>query len=197
MRHFRTPTVCASKYPSRAAKKYVGGTRAIAERTVFNGRKCSSTPRTARAAIHRKAMIVQPRALRRVRFASIMKGESQREGYRKTQLRLLGACGRVSTREQQRAAIRSIGEDFVDFARKREIAIADAVDIMRIEIDHDFVPHVEPFGMMIQGFGRQRDAGHLAERGHEILAREFAMEFAVYQRPILARAEAFVDFFFR
>src|SRR5580693_2534319 len=197
MRHFRTPTVCASKYPSRAAKKYIGGTRAIAERTVFNGRKCSSAPRTMSAAIHRKAMNVQSRAVRRAGSDFIMNGESQREGYRKTANILRHTRGGVSPLEQARCRQLSLAEDFVDFTREREIAVADAVDVVGVQIDHDFVPHVEPLGMMVQGFGNQRDARHFAESRDKILARELAMQLAIHERPVGMTAQAMIHFRFR
>src|SRR5579871_1946910 len=125
MRHLRTPTVWASKYPASAAMNFSGGTRAMADRTAANGRKWSNTPSTASAATHRRAMIVQPRALRRVRPVSIMKGNSQTEGYRKTRrFRDVRppACRLVN------AAPSSSAEDFVDFACEREIEITDAFD---------------------------------------------------------------------
>src|SRR5579864_2392344 len=116
MRHFSTPMTCASRYPSRAAKKYCGGTRAIDDRTVFNGRKCSNTPSTTSAVIHRKTMIVHARAVRRVRFVSIMKGKSQREGYLKTRRASRRLDEGVSPVEQALGCEALFAEDFVDLA---------------------------------------------------------------------------------
>src|SRR5579871_663498 len=195
MRHFKTPSACASRYPASAARNCSGGRCAIAERTVASGRKCSSTPSTTSAAIHRKAMTTQPRALRRVWSAAIMKGKSQPEGYRKTRrisLRAHGCRVRSPT-----AALNGSTENFVDFAGELEIQIADSLYAVRVQIDHDFVPHVEPFGMVIHRFRHQRDAGHLPERGHEVLARKFPMQLAIHKRPALVRAEAFTYFRFR
>src|SRR5262249_33661119 len=45
------------------------------------------------------------------------------------------------------------------------------------------VPHIEPFRMMIHGLSDQRDASHVAECRHKILALIFAVEFSVLYCP--------------
>src|SRR5271154_6438422 len=66
-------------------------------------------------------------------------------------------------------------ENLVDFFREHEIVVADAFYAMRGEVDHHFVPDVEPFGMMVHAFRNESDAGHVAKRGDEILACVFLM----------------------
>ena len=74
-------------------------------------------------------------------------------------------------------------ENVLDFFRENEIEIADAFHAVRDEVDDDFVPDVEPFGMMVHGFGDKGDASHVAESGDEVFAFVFAVKFAVLDFP--------------
>ena len=86
------------------------------------------------------------------------------------------------------------GEHLFHFFRENEIEIADAFDAVRDEINHHFVPDVEPFGVMVHGFGDERDARHVAEGGDEILALKFAMKLAVLNLPAGKAGHELVDF---
>src|SRR5712671_6505770 len=74
-------------------------------------------------------------------------------------------------------------EDFVDFFRQHKVKITDSLHAMSIQVDDHFVPHVEPFRMMVHRFGHQRDARHVAERGDEIPARKLPVQLAIYHAP--------------
>jgi 2,4-diaminopentanoate dehydrogenase len=80
-------------------------------------------------------------------------------------------------------------EDFVDFFCKHKIVIADAADAVGVEVNDHFVPDIEPLGVMVHGFGDQRDACHVAKRGDEVFACEFAVELAVHDAPPLCFAQ--------
>ena len=75
------------------------------------------------------------------------------------------------------------GENVFDFFRQNEIEITDSLYAVRNEIDNDFVPDVEPFGMMVHRFGDERYARHVSESGDKILAFVFAVEFPVLNGP--------------
>jgi len=85
-------------------------------------------------------------------------------------------------------------ENFFDFLGKNEIEIADAFDAVRDEVDDDFVPDVEPFRMMVHGFGDEGDASHVAESGDEVLALVLAVKFAVLDFPAGQFRHEFRDF---
>src|SRR5271169_457470 len=74
-------------------------------------------------------------------------------------------------------------ENLVDFLREHEIVVADSFYAMGSEVDYHFVPDIEPFGMVVHGFGNESDASHVAERRDEILACVFLMQLAVYDFP--------------
>lgn len=48
---------------------------------------------------------------------------------------------------------RSGAEDFINSLCQREIVVADPLYAVGIQVDHHFIPHVEPFRMMVHGFG--------------------------------------------
>src|SRR2546425_3080344 len=87
--------------------------------------------------------------------------------------------------EWEAAIIRqdSAAKDFIDFCGQLEIEVADAVHAVRRKVENDFVPHVEPFGMVIHGFGDESDARHVAEGRDEVLTLKRAMELAVFKSP--------------
>src|SRR5207245_313521 len=87
-------------------------------------------------------------------------------------------------------------EDFVDFFRQHKIVVADALHAVGGQIDDHFVPHVEPFGMMVHRFRKQCHARHVAKRGHKITARKFSMQFAVDHAPSLHLWQQRCDFRF-
>ncbi len=60
-----------------------------------------------------------------------------------------------------------------------KIVVADAFYAVGNEVDHHFVPNVEPLRMVVHGLGDQSDAGHVTKGRHEILARIFLVQFAV------------------
>jgi hypothetical protein len=74
-------------------------------------------------------------------------------------------------------------KNIVDFLSKHEVVIADAFDAVRGEVNHHFVPDVEPLRMVVHGFRNESDARHVAEGRDEILAFVFLMQFAVYDFP--------------
>ena len=74
-------------------------------------------------------------------------------------------------------------ENFLDFFREDKIEIAYAFHAVRDEVDHNFVPDVEPFRMMIHGLSDEGHASHIAEGSDEIPAFVFAMKFAVLDFP--------------
>jgi hypothetical protein len=88
------------------------------------------------------------------------------------------------------------GEDLVYFGCELEIEIADTAHAMRIQIDDHLIPHIKPFGMVVHGFGDERNARHISEGGDKIFAFERAMKLASLQTPALNLAEAFLDFDF-
>src|SRR5882724_5270418 len=77
----------------------------------------------------------------------------------------------------------SSAKNLVNFFRQLEIVIADSLHAVRIQIDRHFVPHVEPFRMMIHRFGDQRDARHVPESRDEILARKLLVQFSIRDAP--------------
>src|SRR5882724_6955634 len=77
----------------------------------------------------------------------------------------------------------SSAKNLVNFFRQLEIVIADAFNTVRIQIDHHFVPHVEPFRMMIHRFGDERDTRHVPESSDEIFARKFPVQFSIRDAP--------------
>lgn len=74
-------------------------------------------------------------------------------------------------------------ENFVDFGRELKIKRADALNAVSVQVKLDLVPDVEPFGVMIHGFGRESDLGHFAKSSDEILALEIFVKLAVGQSP--------------
>ena len=71
----------------------------------------------------------------------------------------------------------------VHFRGERKVHFGHAAGIMRVQIDGDFVPHVEPFGMVIHAFGDEGGSRHEAECFNEIGELKIAMELSVVQRP--------------
>jgi len=86
------------------------------------------------------------------------------------------------------------GEDLLHFVGENEIEIADSLHAVGDEVDDDFIPYVEPLGVVIHRFGDERDARHVAECGDEILALVLAMEFAVLNLPAGQPGQKFRDF---
>ena len=86
------------------------------------------------------------------------------------------------------------GEDLLHFVGENEIEIADSLYAVRDEIDDDFIPYVEPLGVVIHRFGDERDTRHVAECGDEIRALVLAMEFAVLNLPAGQPGQKFRDF---
>src|SRR5579859_676330 len=100
---------------------------------------------------------------------------------------LVSGAGRCLFRE-------SPGKNLFHFFRKHEIEIADSFHAVRDEIDDDFIPNVEPLGVVIHRFGDERNAGHVAEGGDEILALVFAVKLSVSYRPAGKPGQQFCDF---
>ena len=71
-------------------------------------------------------------------------------------------------------------KDFVDLSCQLEIQVADAANAVGIQIDHNFISHVEPFRVMVHRFRHQRHASHVSKGRHEILALERAMQLATF-----------------
>src|SRR5271165_7214664 len=67
---------------------------------------------------------------------------------------------------------------------------------MRTQVDYHFVPNVRPFRMMVHRLCNQRYAGHVAERGDEVLALKGAVQFAVDQAPALGQIHASLNLWF-
>jgi len=88
----------------------------------------------------------------------------------------------------------SAGKNVLDFFGEDEVQIADAFHAVRDEVDDDFIPDVEPLGVVIHRFGDERDARHVAESGDKILALVLAMEFAVLNLPAGQPGHKFRDF---
>src|SRR5271154_6137733 len=98
-------------------RKRLSGTLAIAARNGANGRKCKRSPRTRIAAAQRRRMTSQ-----------------LREGF----------SGWVEPLILSFSPMFASGENFVDLFRQLEIVVADAVDAVRVQVDHHLIPHVEP-----------------------------------------------------
>jgi hypothetical protein len=81
----------------------------------------------------------------------------------------------------ERAPLHS--EDLVDLFRQLEIQIADPLNAVGVQVDHDLIPYVEPFRMMVHPLGHQSHLRHFSECRHEILALEFLVQLAVLQAP--------------
>ena len=75
------------------------------------------------------------------------------------------------------------GEDLLHFVGENEIEIADSLYAVRDEVDDDFIPYVEPLGVVIHRFGDERDSRHVAECGDEILALVLAVKFSILHGP--------------
>lgn len=86
------------------------------------------------------------------------------------------------------------GEDLVNFRSELKIEIADALNAMSVEIDDHLVPNVEPLGMVVHGFGDERDLGHPAKGGDEVLALKGLVQFAVDEGPASCGLEMKLNF---
>ncbi len=81
----------------------------------------------------------------------------------------------------------------VDFGRQLEIQVADALHAVGIQIDHDFVPHVEPFRMVVHGLRHQRHLRHFPEGGRKILTLKCPVELAICQTPAFCILQVLLD----
>src|SRR5258707_5510370 len=82
----------------------------------------------------------------------------------------------------------------IDLSRQRKIVITDPLHAVRVQIDHHFVPHVEPFRMMVHRLRHQRHPRHVPKRRHKILALELPVQFPIHQAPALRLFQPFLYF---
>jgi hypothetical protein len=88
----------------------------------------------------------------------------------------------------------SASEDFVNFRGEQEIEITDSLNAVGIQIDNDFVPDIEPFGMVVHGFGDEGNLRHVAKGSDEILALEGFVQFAIHKAPTPDGLELLLNF---
>src|SRR5260370_28278663 len=82
----------------------------------------------------------------------------------------------------------------IDLSRQRKIVIADPLHAVRVQIDHHFVPYIEPFRMMVHRLRHQRYPRHVPKRRHKILALELPVQFPIHQAPALRLFQPFLYF---
>src|SRR6476620_5506468 len=67
-------------------------------------------------------------------------------------------------------------KNVVDLSGQFKIQIANALHTVGVQVNHHFVPYVEPFRMMIHGLGHECNSGHVSERCAEVLTLELSVQ---------------------
>jgi hypothetical protein len=85
-------------------------------------------------------------------------------------------------------------EKFIDPGGQLKIERADALNAVSVQIDFNFIPDIEPLGVMVERFGNKRYLGHFAESVDKILTLEILVQFAVGQSPSRNARKLLVNF---
>src|SRR5450631_100115 len=71
--------------------------------------------------------------------------------------------------------------------RQLHVESCDSACVVGREVYADFVPHVEPLGMVVHALGKQGRPAHETERSHEVRKLVVAMELAIFDSPARKR----------